>query len=115
MRITIGYKNLKPKMTQPSQLGNPIFVKFKYTLVYMHRRLLSFFVFFASISAVLRAIEFMFVALRSGSLAGQFGMKIISPNFGEPLLFTFEIFEVLSTDSDNPYVLYYSNVYLDFL
>ena len=48
--------------------------------LWMVRWLVRFFHrFFVNISAILRAVEFVFGALRSGSLAGQLGVKIILP------------------------------------
>ena len=47
-----------------------------------------FYRFFVDISAILPAVEFIFVALRSEPIAGPYGLKIIlPPNFGAPLLF----------------------------
>ena len=43
-------------------------------------RCLVFYRFFVNISAILQAVKFIFIALRSGSLAGHLGVKIISPS-----------------------------------
>ena len=75
-----------------------------------------FHLFFVDISAVLRAVEFIFGALRSGSLAGQLGVKIIPPPFlVRPYFFTFEILQDFSTELDSPYAIYYSSVFSDLL
>ena len=43
-------------------------------------RCFVFYRFFVNISAILQAVRFIFFALRSGSLVGQLGVKIISPS-----------------------------------
>ena len=43
-------------------------------------RCLAFHRFFVNISVISPAVKFIFIALRSGSLAGQLGVKIILPS-----------------------------------